>query len=105
MALMSKIEASKLSVGDSFEYPGSLFWDADVSKLNFAKDYEYIISRVLNRFANNLSWLEVIEKVYPLEMIKEICLNSKQIYAQEDILLLANRYGLNVEDFQKYSHP
>jgi hypothetical protein len=51
----------------------SLLWDVEDKKLDFEKDAQFVIGRVLD-FANLKEW-KIIEKFYGIEKIKKVAQN------------------------------
>jgi hypothetical protein len=99
---LSKEQAQKLKVSDYFSRANVLFWDADVSALNFVNDFGYIIGRVLNRFSIEEGQLDVLDKIYRKELIQHFCKESKELYDKEDIHYLSKRYNVPINEFLAY---
>lgn len=91
----------KISVHKSFpNYSGKgMFWDVDMDKLDVKRDYGFIIPRVINRFMDQVKFLENLEKIYPKDMNIYYANNSSEIRVNEKIEILPNRYELERKDF------
>jgi len=79
-----------------------MFWDVDMDKLDVKRDYDFIIPRVLNRFMDQVEFLENLEKIYPKDMIIYYAKISSEIRGNEKIEILAKRYKLKPKDFPNY---
>ena len=55
----------------------TLFWDANVSNINFETDATYIIERVLER-GNTNEW-QAVKSYYGLEKIKDVAKNLRYL--------------------------
>lgn len=55
----------------------SYFWDIDFDKLQFKKDYYFIIKRVLDH--GNTAAIKWLVKQYPKEAIKSVLLTSRDL--------------------------
>jgi len=58
-----KISVPREKLSDLFRK--YMFWDVDMDKLDVKRDYGFIIPRVLNRFMDQVEFLENLEKIYP----------------------------------------
>jgi len=70
--------------------------------LSINRDKDFIIQRVLSRHMNKIENLENLEKLYSKNIIKSYAKNSSEIFGNENIEFVANRYGLNPMGFKKY---
>lgn len=76
-----------------------LFWDVDKSKLDFEKSSTFLVERVLE-YGLMKDW-KLIKKIYGLEKIKEITLQSRSL---DDVTLsfLCTIFDLEKEAFRCY---
>jgi len=84
------------------ELPASMFWDVDRDDLSVIDDSNLIISKVLNRSYPKPWAIDILEKIYPVEYIKNVALDSSQIMGNDTIEKIASRYGLSPDSFKKY---
>ena len=80
----------------------AMFWDVHVDKLSIKKDKEFIIDRVLAGSMLNPRYLENLEKLYPVDLIKRVAIESNSIRGNEIIRFIANRYGMAPESFRLF---
>jgi hypothetical protein len=73
----------------------------DINKLDYEKDADFVISRVLDWGDYKNAW-DKLELLYPIDLIKYYCLNQAQIFGNENIEKLANKFGLKPEQFPLY---
>jgi len=83
-------------------FPKVKFWDVRMENISIIEDSDFIIQRILNRFMHNLETLNTLEMLYPLRLIRQIAMDSSQIFGNELIEYLADRYLLDPKDFKKY---
>lgn len=100
LSMKPKISVPREKLSELFRK--GMFWDVDMDKLDVKRDYEFIIPRVLNRFMDQIEYLENLEKIYPKDMIIYYAKNSSEIRGNEKIEILANRYELDPKDFPNY---
>lgn len=76
-----------------------LFWDVDITGLEWQKSVNYIIEKVL--IYGVLSDWKIINQIYGADKIKEV---SKSIRSMDDVTLnfLCTIYQLKAEDFRCY---
>lgn len=84
------------------ELPASMFWDVDRQHLSITKDAKFIISRVLNWSIGDQEPFDIIEKMYPVELIRKAAVASSSLYGNESIRDVANRYNLDPRSFKHY---
>ncbi|GAB1858226.1 hypothetical protein MHTCC0001_30630 [Flavobacteriaceae bacterium MHTCC 0001] len=103
MALLKNIARQKYNGKRLSQlFPAVMFWDVNMDKLSLEYDKDFIIQRVLGRFMDNDNYLDILESIYALDEIKSFALSSDEIFGNEIIEHLANRYHLNPFDFKKY---
>lgn len=82
-------------------FPKGVFWDVDISMLDYKRDVDYIIPRVLDK-GLLFDCLDSLDELYSLEAIQYFCINSSQIFGNEKIHVLAKRYKLEPEQFIRF---
>lgn len=80
----------------------SFFWDCDPKEIKLEEDYPLIIERVLSQSLNLNEDLKKLDTIYLKSIIKRVALSSTQIFGNERIQFIANRYNLKVIDFYRY---
>ena len=80
----------------------AMFWDVHMDRLSIKKDKEFIIDRVLARNMLNPKYLENLEKLYSVDLIKRVAIESNSIRGNEIIRFIANRYGMAPESFRLF---
>ncbi|SIT18138.1 DUF6922 domain-containing protein [Belliella pelovolcani] len=83
-------------------FPKAIFWDVNLDELDYKKDADFIIPRVLDWGDYKNAW-DKLKLLYPLKVIKYYCLNQAQIFGDENIEALAAKFNLNPEEFPRYS--
>jgi hypothetical protein len=78
-----------------------LFWDVDVSLLNFEKSKDIIIQKVLE-YGIMEDW-RIINKVYGKEVIKDTALHLRNL-DEVTLSFLCNIYQINKQNFKCFSH-
>lgn len=99
-----KISNLRKSANNSLSdlFPRAIFWDVNIDNLSLSKDKNFIIQRVLSRHMNKNEYLENLEKLYSKNLIKSSAKDSSEIFGNENIEFIANRYGLRPNVFKKY---
>lgn len=92
-------KGSKVNLSEYF--PKAIFWDVDLNQLDYKKDADFIIPRVLDWGDYNNAW-DNLELLYPKNEIIFYCLNQAQIFGNENIEMLAEKFGLQPEQFPRY---
>lgn len=76
-----------------------MFWDVD--KIDVDEDVDFIIDRVLNWFMGDVSYLGILELIYPLDVIKHYAV-TMDIRGNERIEFICDRYSLEANQFKYY---
>ena len=76
-----------------------LFWDCDYSKIDFEKNYSFVIERVLERGSFD-DWF-AIKKYYGMEKIKQAVLNARYLN-QKVLAYCCTIFDLSKEEFRCY---
>lgn len=79
-----------------------VFWDVPMDRLSIKKDKVFIIERVLARSILNPEQLEKLEKLYPVDLIKRVAIESNSIRGNDTIRFISGRYGLAPESFRLF---
>ncbi len=74
-----------------------LFWDCDYSKIDFEKNYAFVIVRVLERGSFD-DWF-AIKKYYGIEKMKEAVLNTRYL-SRKVLSFCCAIFDLKQEDFR-----
>lgn len=82
-------------------FPKWMFWDVDIDKIDIDKDVDFIIDRVLNWFMDDVNYLETLDLIYPLDVIKHYAVNM-DVRGNEKIEFLCKRYNLKSSEFKYY---
>lgn len=98
--ISNRFKSDKHNLSDL--YSRAIFWDVKMEDLSINRDKDFIIQRVLSRHMNKIENLENLEKLYSKNIIKSYAKNSSEIFGNENIEFVANRYGLNPMGFKKY---
>ncbi|MEC3881802.1 DUF6922 domain-containing protein [Parapedobacter sp. 10938] len=80
----------------------AMFWDVDVDSLSAKKDRDFIIERVLAGSMRNPKYLENLEQLYPVRIIKRVAKGSKAIRGNDSIRFIADRYHMDPESFNQF---
>lgn len=101
----SKVNSTVGSIGKvrlSDYFPKAIFWEVDLNELDYKRDADFVISRVLDWGDYNNAW-DNLELLYPKDLIKYYCLHQAQIFGNENIEKLASKFGLKPEQFPRYA--
>lgn len=90
----------KIRLSDYF--PKAIFWEVDLNELDYKRDADFVISRVLDWGDYNNAW-DNLELLYPKDLIKYYCVHQAQIFGNENIEKLASKFGLKPEQFPRYA--
>ncbi len=82
-------------------FPNEIFWDVNLDELDYKKDMDFIIPRVLDWGNFNNSW-ENLRILYPEIVIQYYCIHSSQIFGNEKIELLGELFRVNPNQFPRY---
>ena len=64
-----------MSVSNIFNLSPELFWDCDQKKVDYEKNFRFVVERVLER--GNLDDLRLIKSYYGMMRMKEAAINAK----------------------------
>lgn len=76
-----------------------LFWDCDYSKIDFEKNYGFVVERVLERGSLD-DWF-AIKKYYGMEKIKQAVLNARYL-SQKALAFCSTIFDIPKEKFRCY---
>ncbi|OOG72283.1 hypothetical protein [Algoriphagus sp. A40] len=96
-----KIPNKKNSILLSEYFPREIFWDVNLDELDYKKDSDFVIPRVLDWGNFKNSWSN-LKKLYPENVIQYYCLNQSQIFGNENIELLGKLFNINPDEFPRY---
>ena len=82
-------------------FPKAIFWDVNPDRLDWEEDADFIIPRVLEWGEYKNAW-DKLEQLYPKQLIQYYCIHDAQIFGNENIEKLANKFGLRPEQFPRY---
>ena len=77
----------------------TLFWDTDISKIDFLKHGKYVIERVLTRGSLD-AWF-IIKNNYGLEQIKQVALNARWL-DEKTLAFCSTYFQIPQEQFKCY---
>jgi len=82
-------------------FPKVMFWDVDMNKIFLDNDADFIIDRVLNWYMDDVKILDLLDSIYPIDMIKYYAVNM-DVRGNETIEFICNRYNLKISQFKYY---
>lgn len=80
----------------------SYFWDCEPKEIKLRSHIILIIERVLSQSLDLENDLIKLENLYSKSKIKKIAISSKQIFGNERIEKISNKYNLNPLSFVNY---
>lgn len=78
----------------------SLFWDVDFAKIEWQKNYRFVIERILER--GTFEEWQTIKEVYGLEKIKETALQARWL-DNTTLAFCSNYFHIPKEQFRCYT--
>lgn len=79
--------------------PQQLFWDTDYNNIDWDKNHQYVICRVLDRGGIN-DWFE-IKKYYGLEKIIDAVKNARYL-SKKTVYFMSNIFNIPLEEIRCY---
>ena len=92
-------EAKEIRLSDYF--PKAIFWDVNLDQLDYREDADFIISRVLDWGEYRGAW-DKLELLYPKKLIQHHCIHQAQVFGNENIEKLAQKFDLKPVQFPRY---
>lgn len=80
----------------------SYFWDCDPNIIKINSHIVLIIDRVLSQSLELEKDLIILEKLYTKKKIIDAALSSTQIFGNERIVLISEKYNLNSLEFYNF---